>query len=220
MNKSLPLAALMLVAASAALAQTRDHAPVDLPYAERMTGGKGEAWNYSKPRLDLSKYRDLIIDETEVYRGPDAQFDGIDQGDRSKYAALTTAALREEIGKAIPIVSRPGPATARLKMTLIGAEKTTGGVATATRVTPMGFAFSAVKSLAGKEGSFTGSVLYAVELTDSRTGELQVAAIRRISPDALDVPATLSTSDTVKAVAESSAKRIRERLEKGMGRRP
>jgi len=218
MNKSLPAACLLLVAASAAIAQTRDHAPVALPYAGRMTQGRGESWNYARPNLDLSKYRDLIIDETVVYRGADAQFEDIDQSDRNRFASITTKALRDELGKAFPIVTRPGAATARLKMTLLGAEKTRGGVATATRVTPIGFAMNAVKSLAGKDGAFTGSVLYAVELSDARTGQLQMAAIRRVSPDALDVPATLSTTETVKAVAESSAKRIRERLERAMSR--
>lgn len=218
MIRKTAIACLLLVAIPAAFAQTRDHAPVALPYAKRMSHDRGESWNYRKPGLDLSRYRNLIIDRTVVYRGPDAQFEGIDQSEREKYAEITTRALTEEIGKSFPIVSRPGPDTARLKMTLLGAEKTRGGVATATRVTPVGFAMSAVKSLAGKQGTFTGTVLYAVELTDSRSGELQIAAVRRMSPDALDIPATLSTSDTVKAVAENSAKRIRERLEAAMGR--
>jgi hypothetical protein len=218
MLRSAAVAGLLLVAGTAAYSQTKDHAPAALPYAQRMTHDRGESWNYKRPSLDLRRYRNVIIDRTVVYRGPDAQFDGIDQGERGKFAEITTRALTEEIGKSLPIVTRPGPDTLRLKMTLLGVDKTTGGVATATRVTPMGFAMSAVKSLAGKQGTFTGSVLYAVELTDSRSGELQIAAVRRMSPDALDIPATISTSETVKAVAESSAKRIRERLEAAMGR--
>ena len=209
----------LLLPGAPAVAQTRDHAPVALPYAGRMSHDRGESWNYAKPNLDLTKYHSLIIDRTAVYRGADAQFDGIDEADRAKYAALTTDALTSEIGKAIPLVSKPGPGILRLKMTLLGADKTKGGVATATRVTPIGLGISAVKSLAKKGGTFTGSVLYAVELTDSRSGELLIAAVRRMSPDALDVPATLGTTETIKAVAHTSAKRIRERLEARMGRR-
>lgn len=210
---------LLLLAGGAAVAQTRDHAPVGLSYSGRLSHDRGESWNYSKPKLDLTKYHSIIVDRTAVYTGSDAQFDGIDSSDRQKFASMTTAALTSELGKAFPIVSKPGPGVLRLKMTLLGVDKTKGGVATATRATPVGLAMSAVKSLRGKEGSFTGSVLYAVELSDSRSGDLLIAAVRRMSPDALDVPATLGTSETIKAVARNSAKRIRERLQARMGRR-
>jgi hypothetical protein len=96
---------------------------------------------------------------------------------------------------------------------MLGAQKTKGGIATATRVTPLGFATSAVKSAMGKKGTFTGSVLFAVELFDARTNELLLAAVRRRTPDPLDVPATLSTTDTVKSVAREFADGARKRLE-------
>jgi hypothetical protein len=104
-----------------------------------------------------------------------------------------------------------------LRVTLLGGEKTKGGIATATRVTPLGFATSALKSALGKSGSFTGSLLYAVELYDARSNELLLAAVRRRTPDPLDVPATLSTTDTVKAVAREFADGARKRLEELTG---
>jgi len=75
-----------------------------------------------------------------------------------------------------------------------------------------------VKSIAGKPGRMTGSILYAAELTDGTSNELQVAAVRRRSPDALDIPATLSTSDTVKAVARDLAEDLRKKLASAAGR--
>ena len=65
----------------------------------------------------------------------------------------------------------------------------------------------------GKTGTFTGSLLYSVELYDARSNELLLAAVRRRTPDPLDVPATLSTTDTVKAIAREFADGARERLE-------
>ena len=99
----------------------------------------------------------------------------------------------------VPVAARSGKGVLRLKVTLLGVKKTTGGVATASRVTPMGLASSAVKSATGRGGTLTGSVLFAVELFDG-AGAVQAAAIRRRAPDALDIKATLSTGDTVKAV--------------------
>jgi hypothetical protein len=178
-----------------------------------------ESWTYVQPRSRFATYRTVIVEPTVVYQGSDAQFDGIDPGDRAKYAAIITEALRSEIGKSFPAPPKPQADTLRLRVTLIGANKTKGGIATATRVTPLGFASSALKSAMGKTGSFTGSLLYAVELYDAKTNELLLGAVRRRTPDPLDVPATLSTADTVKAVAREFADSARKRLEDLTGAR-
>ncbi len=210
----------MLAVAASASAQTRDHAPTALPSAGKLTqdSPRGESWTYMKDGLDLRKYRSIMIDPTAVYAGADAQFEDIEPADRQKFAGILTDELRAEIGKTMPVVAKPGPDTARLRLTLLGAEGTRGGVATATRIMPIGLATNAVKSLMGKPGRLTGSMLLAVELTDSNSGELQAAAVRRRTPDALDIPATLSTTETVRAVARDLAKDLREKLEKETGR--
>jgi hypothetical protein len=172
-----------------------------------------ESWTYAQPREVFGKYRTLIVDNTVVYTGADAQFDGIPAADRAKFASIVTNELRSELAKSFPNPPRVQADTLRLKVTLLGATKTKGGIATATRVTPMGFGLSALKSAVGKGGSFTGSVLFAVELYDARTNELLLAAVRRRHPDPLDVPATLGTEETVKAVAREFADGARERLQ-------
>lgn len=205
----------LLFTATAAAAQTRDHAPVSLQSATRMAQDQpgSESWTYAQPRDRFLKYRTLIVEPTVVYQGPDAQFEGIDAADRAKFAGIVTNELQAELAKTFPVPSRPQADTMRLRVTLLGAKKTTGGIATATRVTPLGFATSALKSALGKTGTLTGSLLYAVELYDARTNELLLAAVRRRTPDPLDVPATLSTTDTVKAVSREFADGARKRLE-------
>ena len=206
---------LVAVPVSAASAQTKDNAPVSLPSSRMMSQDKpgSESWTYAQPAARFLKYRTVIVEPTAVYQGPDAQFDGIDRADRSKYAAMVTDELRSEIAKSFPTPARAQSDTLRVRVTIIGAEKTKGGIATATRVTPLGFASSALKSALGKTGTFTGSLLYSVELYDAKTNELLLAAVRRRTPDPLDVPATLSTTDTVKAVAREFADGARKRLE-------
>jgi hypothetical protein len=209
------LAVLAILSAAPVCAQTRDHAPVALHSSRKMTQDKpgSESWTYAQPRSVFLKYKTVIVDPAVVYQGADAQFEGIDRADRQKFADMITRELRSEIGKSFPTPAKPQADTLRLKVTILGAQKTQGGLATATRVTPLGFATSALKSAIGKKGSYTGSVLYAVELTDARTNELLIAAVRRRTPDPLDVPATLSTTDTVKAVAREFADGARRRLE-------
>jgi hypothetical protein len=210
------MAAALLLGSTSAFAQTEDHAPVALKSATQMAQDKpgSESWTYAQPKSAFAKYRTVIVEPTAVYAGPDAQFDGgISAADRAKFAGIITDELRSELNKSFPTPARAQADTLRIKVTLLGAEKTAGGVATATRVTPFGFATSAVKSALGKKGSFTGSLLYAVEVFDGRSNELLLAAVRRRTPDPLDVPATLGTEETVKAVAREFADGARKRLE-------
>jgi hypothetical protein len=215
----LALPAILLLNASPALAQTKDNAPVSLPSASKMTHDQpgSESWTYAQPRSRFTSYRTVIVEPTAVYHGPDAQFDGIEPADRVRYAAMITDELRSELVKSFPSPPQAQADTLRLRVTIIGAHKTKGGLATATRVTPLGFATSALKSAMGKTGSFTGSLLYAVELYDARSNELLLAAVRRRTPDPLDVPATLSTTDTVKAIAREFADGARKRLQELTG---
>ena len=198
---------------SGALAQTYDAPPTGLASSKQMTHDKGENWTYFKPNLDLAQYKSLIVDATVVYNGQDAQFEDIAPADRQKFADILTEEIRAELAKSFALVEKPAADVARLKVTLLGAEPTKIGVTTATQVLPIGLAINAVKSISGKPGRNAGSVLYAVELTDSRTGELQAAAVRRETPDALDLPASLGTTETMKAVGQSMGKRFREKLE-------
>lgn len=209
------LPSLMLLAASPLSAQTRDAPPASLESSKIMSQDSpgDESWTYAQPTSVFTKYRTVIVDPASVYQGPDAQFDGIDQADRVKFADMMTQQLRTELAKSFPAPAAPQADTMRINLTILGAKKTKGGIATATRVTPLGFAASAVKSALGKKGTFTGSVLFAVELYDARSNELLLAAVRRRTPDPLDIPATLSTTDTVKAVARGFAETARNRLE-------
>ena len=213
------LAPLALTIAGPVHAQTRDRAPVSMRSSSKMTqdSSGSESWTYVQPTSRFQKYRTLIVEPATVYQGPDAQFEDIDKADRTKFAAIITDELRSELAKTFPSPAKPQADTLRLRLTILGAQKTEGGIATATRVTPFGFATSAVKSALGKKGTLTGSVLFAIELYDARTNELLLAAVRRRTPDPLDVPATLSTTDTVKSVARELADGARKRLEKLTG---
>jgi Protein of unknown function (DUF3313) len=218
----LPVAASVMLMSAPVLAQTRDHAPVALPSAKILAQDApgSESWTYAQPRERFLRYRTVMVDPTTVYQGPDAQFEGIEPADRQRFANMVTQELRSELAKTFPAPAAAKADTLRLRVTLLGAKKTVGGIATATRVTAFGFATSALKSALGKTGSLTGSLLYSVELYDARTNELLLAAVRRRTPDPLDVPATLSTTATVKAVAREFADGARKRLENLTGARP
>jgi hypothetical protein len=209
------IAVSLLLTAAPAFAQIKDQAPVALQSADQLAQDRSgaESWTYINPAANFTKYRTVIIDPAVVYDGPDAQFSGIDPAQRAAFAQILTSALRSEISKSFPSPRKARADTLRVRMTLLGGQKTRGGIATATRVTPIGFGLSAAKSLLGRQGTLTGSVLYAVEVFDASSGELLLSAVRRRTPDPLDIPATLSTEATVKAVAREFAVTARRRLE-------
>src|SRR3954463_3499910 len=91
--------AVALTAAMPLYAQTRDNAPAALSSSKRMTQDAPgrESWTYAQPRSVFLKYRTVLVDPTTVYEGADAQFDGIDRADRSKFALIVTEELRSEL---------------------------------------------------------------------------------------------------------------------------
>ncbi|WP_380874533.1 hypothetical protein ACFB49_48570 [Sphingomonas sp. DBB INV C78] len=215
MKSSILIAALLVLPLPALAAQP----PAAVPGAAKMKPDAGkESWTYRKDGLNLKSYDKIIIDPTAIYHGKDAQFEDVNAADQAKFAQLVTQSVQEEVAKKMEIARAAGPGTLRLKITLLGAEATKTGVATATRVLPFGMAMNAYKELKGKPGSYTGSLLFAVTLSDAKSGEVLVAAIRRKSPSAMDIPATLSTVDTVKAVAHDIGKEIAEKLDQARGR--
>jgi len=209
-SAKLALALMMLGTATSVSAQRDEGIPP--PGATFDESGGGETWTYIKPAIDLSKYDAVLIRPTTVSDSPGAQFDGISPADQANFASVLSNALAVEMPKSFRVVQNPSARTIAIHVTILGAKKTVGGVATATRVLPIGLAMSAFKSLEGKPGTLTGSLLIEVEFANAATGELLAAAVRRRSPDALDVKATVSTTDTVAAIAADLAQTIREKL--------
>jgi hypothetical protein len=180
--------------------------------------GQQDSWSYRNLALEVAKYQSFLILPTVVSVDPMAQWGDSSPADRQKYAGILTQALRDEIGKSYQIADRPGAGIATLQITLLGVNKTTPVVATISRVTPMGFAMNSIQSLRGKKGTMTGSIHAALEISDSKSGALMFAAIRHRSPNALDIGATLSTEETVKAVADDIAVAVRRGLDRANGR--
>ncbi len=202
------------LSAAPVAAQTQDHAPVSLNSSQRLSQDRprSESWTYMSPNFRSSKFSSICVLPTSIYTGPDAQFPGTSEADKQKFANILTQKVRQELGSTFTVYPQKRPGCLSLQMSVVGVENTKGGVATATRVTPIGFALSTVKSLRGKSGSFTGSMLVSFEFTGGKKNEILVAAVRRRSPDALDIPATLSMSDTVEAVGRDYGRELRDRL--------
>jgi hypothetical protein len=206
-----------LVILAACAAQTESvEAPPTGAVAETLQPAPDErgAWTYLDPNVDLKKYTRFVLEPPRVYRGEGASYptdfseqdlEDIVQG----FLDETKAALEPKY----PVVTEPGPDTARLRFTLIGVEQTVPYASTVTRLLPIGAAINMVSSAAGGGGTLTGSVTYAIEVIDSESGKVVASAIRRLTPGAFDLSSTMGTMETARAVAKDAAAKLRARLD-------
>jgi hypothetical protein len=210
--------AALICAAAAAIPMAAAAQPSDLLAEQLAEHGARDSWSYRSTSANLGQYKSFIVQPTVVYADPSAKWGGTTPAQRSAFAETLTRDLREEMAKHYTLASSPGPGVATMRLTLLSVAPTVPGVATATRVTPVGLALNGVKSLAGKPGSFSGSAQIAFELSDSTSNDLLLAAVRKRSPDALDISASLSTENTISAVSKDVASAIRKALDKENGR--
>ena len=213
-----PSAAFLCVSLVAAPAVALAQPPQNLKSSAMLTeDATKDSWTYRDPKADVTKYKTFIVEPTVVSTDAAAKWGKATAADKQKYADLFTEAVRAEIGKSYGLANAKAPDVAVIRLTLLGVTPTSA-VATVTKVTPVGFALNGIKSMAGKPGSFSGSARIAVEVTDSESGDLVAAVLRRRSPNALDIGASTSTEGTVAAIAKDTASAIRAGLDKANGK--
>jgi hypothetical protein len=174
------------------------------------------AWTYKNQQANLAVYKRIMIDPVTVYQGPEANFKDIEPADQAKYAAAVRDSFTKVIRTKYQVVGGAAPDVIRIHVTLLGVEPTVGGVATVSRVLPIGLAVNAVQAARDEGGTMTGGIDLAVEFFDSQSGELLAAAVRHVEPGAFNFESTLSTADTVNVSAEEAATKVRDALDKNL----
>jgi hypothetical protein len=210
------LAASLLTMTIAGCSDTKQSSPSGLTSSSelRPNAAEGGGWSYRAPNADFTKYRRFLIEPVVVYAGADNSFGDMPAADRAAMASIVGEEITKAIAEKYPLATAPGPDVLRFRPTLLGVETTIGGVATITRVLPIGIAVNAVKGASGEAGSFTGSIDVAVEAIDSQTNTLLAAAVRRATPAVYDIGATTSTSATVGSSAHEIGVKLREAIDR------
>ena len=178
----------------------------------RPDSGIRGAYIYHAPTIDTARYHRLLIEPTVVYTGPEASFPGVSDQDKQRFAQSVTDEFRKVLSARFQIADAPAADVVRVRVTLIGVKPTTGGLATATRVIPIGAAINAVRGATGMGGSLTGGIELAVEILDSQSNDLLASVVRNEAPGTFDIEATLSTNDTVSASARGAAESLRDAI--------
>lgn len=161
---------------------------------------------------DLRRYTSFVVDPVLVYGGEDGQFEGIDDAEKAELADYMKAQFDEKLNlRSRPPAVGPG-ATMRIRLTLTGAKKNTPVLGTLSRVDIAGGLYNGVQAVRGREGSMTGSVIYAVELYDAASNKLLAAYVTKQYPNALNIASSVRPLDAAKAGIEKGAESFADQL--------
>ena len=146
-----------------------------LEEVEIADGRKARRW--VGPKLSFANYKSVLIEEVILFPEPEPG----PQVSRETLDAVRdylTAKLREKASAVLNVASEPGPQVLRMQTAVTGVKITTEGMK-AYEVLPVAAVFGGLKALAGERDR---DVLVFVEfkLSDSETGEMVGAAVRRV----------------------------------------
>lgn len=150
-------------------------------------------------------YVKVLIEPVVLYEGQDHQFEDVPPAERARLAESMQVRFTKKLRTRFEVVSEPGPHTLRLRLTLTGAKATRPVLSTFTRFDLVGMPYNVVQGIRGKEGSFTGSVSYAVEIFDAQTRALLDAFVAKQYPNALNLRAGLGAMDAARIGLDKGA---------------
>ena len=191
-----------IVAGFAGCASTRPVAYRDLASSAQMQPNSQDKsgrvpYSYSQP-VDWHQYPQALVEPVTVYHGADAQFKHVSETDKDALAQYMQEQFARELSEHFNIVTRPGPSTLRVRLTLTGARTSTQFVSTFTHFDLAGGPYNVVQAARGKEGMMMGSVTYAVEIYDASTNRLLKAYVEKQYPNAMNVKSTLGSLGAAK----------------------
>lgn len=169
---------------------------------------------YTKPGVDLSNYRRIMVDEVRFYLKKDAAYQGIQADELTELTESFHHAVFENLGSAYPVVAEPGADVLRIRLAITDIEPSKPAMTGVTAVMPVGLAISTVKR--GVTGSHTGvgGASMEAEFLDSMTNEQLVAGIDTFNGSKISGFTKLGAT---KEAFEFWAKRLRTILDKVHG---
>lgn len=210
------LAAACLFIALSACTSTRPIAYSGLSSSAQLRpaprGGSDKVPFLYAPEVNWRRYYKAVIEPVSIYQGPDAQFGKIPPEGQAELAGYMEAQFREKLGEVFELADRPDTNALRIRLTLTGASPTKPVLGTFSRFDIAGGPYNAFQGIRGKEGTLTGSVIYAVEIYDGASGRLLLSQITKQYPNALNIGASFGAMGAAKAGIRKGAQELVEQL--------
>ncbi len=218
LNVALFITASVLIAACSSTPKPAKYS--DVPYADRLESNTKfpHSLVYIKEGTKFAQYSKFMIGPVEIYQGSGASWHKgkVTEQMKQELAQFAQAEFTRVLGPKYPIVNQPGPDVLRLRLMLTDVELTTPTMAVVTHFSPIGMGVNLMKSVAGAQGSFIGSVTMAGELLDSSSNTVLAAFLTKQTPLAVDVSKTVGNLSAARDGITATA----ERFKAAMDRRP
>ncbi|MCR8718479.1 DUF3313 domain-containing protein [Pseudomonas syringae] len=162
--------------------------------------------------VNWNQYDKIMLEPVVIYSGADAQFSDLERKDKTALANDMTVKFSEALGKHFRFADTPARGTLRIRLTLTGAETTVAGLSTFSRFDIGMGSYNLVQASRDREGTFTGSVSYAVEIYDASTSQLLESYVTRQYPKVYDISSTFGRLSAAQAGISRGAEELVEVL--------
>ena len=180
----------MLLGATAALAAEEKLGDVSgylgpevyakLEEVEIRSGVKAKRW--VGPKLSFANYKRVLIDDVVLFPEPPTS-EQVSQETIDKVVTYLTEKLIDKVGAVLVLSDEPGADVLRMSAAITGVDVKTEGMK-AYEVVPVAAIFGGLKAVTGNRDRDV-MVFLEVGLSDSVTGEMVGAAVRRIEGEQL-----------------------------------
>lgn len=163
-------------------------------------------------RVDWRRFQSMIIEPVTIYRGPDQQFGDLSEENKAVLANYMQTQFTVKLRNRFVLVHNPAPDTLRLRLTLTGADTNTPVIGTLSRFDIGGGIYNGVQTARGREGSFTGSASYAVEIYDALDNRLLSAFVTKQFPSPWNIGASMGKLAASRTGIDKGADALVEQL--------
>jgi len=167
---------------------------------------------YDTP-VDWSHYRSFVLEPVSIYRGQDQQFEKVSEEDKQALAGYMQEQFQARLRERYAQVFEPRRDTLRIRVTLTGARASTRFISTFTKMDIGGAPYNTVQAVRGREGLFTGSVSYAVEIYDGSSQRLLKAYVDKQYPNAMNMKATFGSLSAARTGIQKGADNLLQNLQ-------
>jgi hypothetical protein len=161
-------------------------------------------FRYGAP-VTWTNYKKLVIDPVVLYRGVDNQFGDMSAADKATLTSYMQTTFAAALGKRFSLTDLAGPDTLRVSLTLTGAGKTKAVVGPVMHFDLAGNLYNGVQAVRGREGAFTGYVIYTVEIRDAASNQLLEAYVTKQYPNAMNLAASFGALGAAKTGIDKGA---------------
>jgi hypothetical protein len=143
-------------------------------------GDTAERW--MSPQLNSTHYKALLVDDVVLYPQPEPG-PQVSQETLDAVRDYFTSSMKKKMAEVSTLATKPGPKTLQVQAAITGVEIKTEGMHV-YEVVPVAAIFGGAKALTGNRARDV-YVYLEVKLTDSETGELVGAVVRRVDGEKL-----------------------------------